>query len=325
MDIFILGGTGFLGYHAIKELLRRGHTIRTLSLPPAPPEGLLPPEVSIYYGDFNTLSDDAIRAMMDGCQGVIFAAGADDSVTPKKPAYPFFYRANVLAGERFFRLAKEAGVTRGVLLGSYFSHFDRIWPEMALTKHHPYIRSRVEQEAAVFKAAGSELDVMILELPYIFGDMPGRIPLWKPIIDYLLWPIPWVFFPKGGTAMVGVDHVAEAIAGALEQGESGVCYQIADENMTWDAWLHRLSRLAGRQKKVVTLPNWIIKPGLIGVSLWHQVNGLEGGLDPTQFIELQTRETFIDPEPAQKALGFSGGGLDGALKDTIKGCGYRLE
>ncbi len=325
MKVFILGGTGFLGYYATQELLSRGHQVRTLALPPAPPEGLLPPEVSVSIGDFNALSDQEVIALFEGYDGVVFAAGADDRVTPKAPASEFFYHANVVSAQRFFRLARAAGVRRGVLLSSYFAHFARIWPEMKLAEHHPYIRSRLEQEDAVLAASGDGLEVMILELPYIFGQMPGRIPIWKPLVDYVHWPLPWVFYPKGGSAMVSVEHVAEAIAGALEQGEGQTRYLIGDENLTWQEFLTRLASAAGWRKKVISLPTWIVRIGLFGVQILHKLQGREGGLDPVSFIDLQTRNTFFDPIPAQIALGFSGGGLDPAFKETVKACGYALK
>lgn len=325
MNIFILGGTGFLGYYASLELIKRGHTIRTLALPPAPADGVLPADMSVTLGDFNALTDEAVTQLMEGCEGVVFAGGVDDRVTPKAPAYEFFYRANVLSAQRFFRLARAAGAKRGVLLSSYFAHFDRIWPELHLADHHPYIRSRKEQEAAALEAAGEDLIVSILGLPYIFGQMPGKTPLWKPIVDYLHWPLPWVFYPEGGTAMVAVEQVAEAIAGALEENAVGGRYPIGSENLTWVEFLSRLGRAAGLEKKVVTLPNGLVRIGLWVVGLWHRLQGRESGLDPVAFLELQTKETFFDPEPAQKALGFSKGDLDQAFRETVRACGYSVE
>ena len=37
--MLIIGGTGFLGYHATLELLTRGHEVTVVGLPPAPPSG----------------------------------------------------------------------------------------------------------------------------------------------------------------------------------------------------------------------------------------------------------------------------------------------
>ncbi len=325
MKVFILGGTGFIGYHTTLALLRQGHTVQTLALPPLPEEGLFPEGVSIHLGDFNQMSDQMLLDLMRGCGAVVFAAGADDRVTPKKPAYPFFYQANVLSAKRFFNLAKTAGVSRGVLLNSYFAYFDRVWPELKLSEHHPYIRSRREQEEVVLALAGQDFRTVILELPYIFGGMPGRTPLWQPLVKYLHWPLPWVFYPRGGSAMVSVANVARVITGALEKDVQTGCYQIGDENLTWAAFLERLAGAAGLEKKVVTLPDWVLRVGLWGLKTWHVIQSCESGLDPIELVHLQTRETFFDPKPAQEQLGFSGGDLDEAFRETVLASGFGLK
>ena len=40
-----------------------------------------------------------------------------------------------------------SGSPHAVVLGSYFSHFDKQWPQMELSRWHPYIKGRREQEA----------------------------------------------------------------------------------------------------------------------------------------------------------------------------------
>ena len=91
---------------------------------------------------------------------------------------------------------------------------------MKLGEKHPYIRSRLAQIDAALEEAGDDLSVSFLLLPYIFGTLPGKMPLWKPLIDYLDSWSPWVFYPSGGTAMVSVEEVATAAVAALEHGEA---------------------------------------------------------------------------------------------------------
>jgi uncharacterized protein YbjT (DUF2867 family) len=47
MRVMIIGGTGLLGYHATRELLRRGHAVDILALPPLPAPRLFPDVVKI--------------------------------------------------------------------------------------------------------------------------------------------------------------------------------------------------------------------------------------------------------------------------------------
>lgn len=319
MKVLMIGGTGFLGYYAVHELQRLGHLVTLLALPPLPAGGLFSPDTVIKLANLNTLTDDELERLLYGQDGLVFAAGADDRQTPKAPSYPFFYKHNVEAPKRLFELARKAGVKRAVVLGSYFAHFNRIWPELRLADHHPYIRSRVEQEKVLIEAGGSSMAVMVLELPYIFGSMPGRVPLWKPLIEYIDSPVP-LFYTRGGTNCVAVEHVGEAIAGALEMGQAGKSYLVGDENLTWEQLLGKICTALDKKKRVITLPDWIAVAGAWGLKQVHRIKRLQSGLDPVELIHLQTANTFFDASVAQTALGFNGGGLDEAIRKTVKAC-----
>jgi nucleoside-diphosphate-sugar epimerase len=318
-SVLILGGTGFIGYHATRVLQSRGFSVTAVGLPPSPEPGLFSAETRVVLKDLNALADSELLDLLAGHHAVVFAAGADDRVTPRRPAGPYFRAANVEAAQRFFTVARKAGVKRGVLLSSYFAHFARTRPELELAKHHPYIRSRLEQEQAGLDAALPELELSILELPYIFGAMPGRVPLWRPLVKYIA-ATPLLLYTRGGTNMTAVEHVAEAIAGAVERGKAGERYLVGDENLTWAEFLDRLGRAIGRRKRVFTLPNWTVLPALAGVKLLHRLQGREGGLDPVHLLELQSINTFFDPEPSRLALGHGSGGLDQSLAQTVKAC-----
>jgi dihydroflavonol-4-reductase len=289
-------------------------------LPPLPPEGVMPPGVEVTLANLDEVGDAGVRALLRGQDAVVFAAGADDRVVPPAPAYEFFHHHNVQASQRFFRLAREAGVRRGVLLSSYFAHFARDWPHLELARHHPYIRSRVEQEAAALEAAMPGLQLSILQLPYIFGAMPGKVPLWAPLVN-MARSYPVLLYPRGGTNMVAVEHVGEAIAGAVEQGQGGQRYLVGDENLSWVQFLGRLSRAAvGRSRPVITLPDALFRWQMKRVQVRHAAEGREAGLDPVAFTRLMTAETYFDPGPSRLALGYGSGGLDQAFQATARAC-----
>jgi dihydroflavonol-4-reductase len=319
MNVIIIGGTGFLGYHATLELLTRGHEVTVVGLPPAPPTGLFPFDVQIHLCDIALLAEDELISLFNGKDVLVFAAGVDDRATPKKPAYPFFAKHNVESVKRVFTLARQAGVKRGIVLGSYFAYFDRLWPEMKLAQHHPYIRSRVEQAKTAIEAGQDQMSVSILELPYIFGSMPGRVPLWKPLIKYICSPYP-LFYPSGGTTCVTVHQVAQVICGAVESGKPGKCYPIGGENLTWAQLLGLIVNLGGKEKRVFTLPNFLVKFGALVLLIIHTIQGKESGLEPVTFIDLQTKKTFIDSKEVRAELGYSLEDLTPSLLETIKAC-----
>lgn len=317
--VFIVGGTGLLGYHAAQEFLAKGWSVTTLGLPPAPPAALYPPSVAVVLKDVAKATDAELRELLRGHEGLVFAAGLDDRHLLAKPAYDKFYQANVAALKRLLSCAQEAGVRRAVVLGSYFVYFHRLWPALKLAERHPYIRSRVEQEQVATSMVG--LEGMVLELPYIFGAMPvpGWKPLWAPLIKYLrLAPI--LFYPAGGTACISATVAGRAIVAALERGEAGRCYPVGQENLSWREMLTRLAWAEQRQVQVVTVPTALVTAGLLGVKLFHHLQGKEGGLNLRYMAQLQTAQTFIDPEIARQALGIELDDLDDAFRKTAAAC-----
>jgi len=321
MKVFMIGATGFLGYHATRLFLERGHEVATISLPPMPEEDLLPREVQCTLGNIDEMTDEALISLMSGFNTFIFAAGRDERTPPKAPAYEFFHKHNVASCSRMIQLAKEAGCTRAVVLNSYFSYFAREWPQFNLTAHHPYIRSRVVQADAAIQTGGAEMEVMILELPYIFGAMPGRIPLWKEVLLDRFKKSKKIFFMEGGTACVTVKQVSQAIVGAAEKGKGGMRYPVGGTNITWDKLFKKLSDLAFEEtKKMQKVPKWILKLAVMGESRKHRKKGLEGGLNSVKYMDVQCSKTFLDPSVAAEALGVEPDDLDTALKETVLAC-----
>ncbi len=322
MRVFVVGGTGLLGWHTLKELLARGHEVSTIALPPLPAQGILPPEVACRLGDLFAMGDAEQLALFRGCEGLVYAAGLDDRAVLEKPAYPRFREANVDQCLRSLRLAREAGVRRAVVFGSYFTHFDREWPELRLAETHSYIRSRKEQREAVLAESGAGFETVLLELPYIFGTMPGRRPLWAFLLDMLAAMGPIVFYPQtsGGTAMITVAQTARAAAGALERGSGGRSYAIGGENMRWAEFIPLLLESSGSRARVLHVPKVLYKLGNLAIERRWARAGREGGLDLVALAEIMYRDAFLDPAPAMDALGYGPDDVRAAIRETVAAC-----
>jgi dihydroflavonol-4-reductase len=256
MRIMIVGGTGFLGYHALKVALARGHQVDALAIDDVVLGDWYPKEVRVDFGDVFELGEDELKRRFQGYEGIVYAVGPDDRITPKAPAYDFFYPRLVVACEKVIRAARKAGLKRCVILNSYFAYFDRTRPHLELGKRHPYIRCRVEQAQRTIAAGVPSMAVMVLELPYIFGSMPNRTPLWKEVFLDRFVKSRTVFFPAGGTAMIAAQHVGEAIIGALERGSHGQRYAIGDENHTFKEMLETMFGFLQEKKTVIEIPRF---------------------------------------------------------------------
>ena len=232
MKIFMIGGTGLIGSETARILIERGHEVTSIALPPVPTGAQLPPAMKIEFGNYLELSDEVITNYMKGCEGFVFAAGIDERVEGPAPIYELFKKYNITPLERFLRIAKDCGVKHVAICGSYFSYFAKNWPKKELTKWHPYIRSRVDQENVAMSFADENFNVAVLELPYIFGTQPGRKPVWVFLVEQIRG-MKKTMYPGGGTTMVTVRQTGEALAGAIERNRGGKCYPIGYYNLTW--------------------------------------------------------------------------------------------
>ncbi|MHA1784896.1 MAG: NAD-dependent epimerase/dehydratase family protein [Candidatus Helarchaeota archaeon] len=323
MKVFIVGGTGFLGYYATLEFLDRGHEVDTISLPDIELGDWFPKDkVGVKYGNVFKMDHEELTELFKGYDAMVYAVGPDDRYTPKAPAYDFFHERLVVACGKVVEAARDAGVKRCAILNSYFCYFDRTMPELNLAERHPYIKCRVEQATHCIEIGGDKMEVMILELPYIFGTMPERVPLWKEVfVDRVLNMKPWMIFPKGGTNMISVQHIAEAIVGAIERGKGGKRYTIGDKNLTWKEWLKIIQKAAGIKRRILTMPCWMGTIWGWKLRRKDKKEGKEAGLNhKLLFKDIQCRELFFDPTPSQEELGYTGGGLEEAIIETIKRC-----
>ena len=321
MKVFMIGGTGLLGSEAAKELIARGHEVSSIALPPLPTGAVLPPEMKIEYGNYLEMSDDDLRAYLTGCEGFVFAAGVDERVEGPAPIYDLYKKYNIDPVKRLLTLCKECGVKHAVILGSYFSYAAKKWPEKKLTEWHPYIRSRIDQEEAAMAFAGEGLDVAVLELPYIFGTQPGRKPVWVFLVENIRSMKGVTLWPKGGSTMVTIRQVGQALAGALERNRGGNCYPIGWYNMTWKEMLTICHKHLGcPEKKIVTIPNGMYAMGGKKLKKEQEARGIQGGLDMVKFTDLQCSNQFIAKELGCVPLGVTEDDIDAAIGDSIRLC-----
>lgn len=224
MRVLVVGGTGLLGQHIGAELSKRGHQTQTLARRAVPGS-------TTISGDIQRLSEDEWAVRLGGFDGVVLAAGVDDRQVPRAPADRYFGEGNVEPLRRMLPAARKAGCRRMVVCGSYFAALHRSHPEWRLAGHHPYIRSRVSQAELALEQNGGQLAVAVLEIPWTFGSVAGRRPLWAPMVPWLRSRLPLLALATGGTAVSSAVTVGQAAAGALERAAEGR-FPVADANLT---------------------------------------------------------------------------------------------
>lgn len=321
MNVLIFGGTGLLGCAAAQLFIDRGHTVKTIALPPLPVGAPIPEEMEITFGNFLELTDEELEAAMTGVDAFVYAAGVDERVEFPAPVYEAYKKYNIDPVDRCLAMAKKCGVKKCVVLGSYFAWLAKEKPEMKLCEKHPYIRSRVDQEEVAFKYADEDMGVAVLELPYIFGTQPGRRPVWVILIEQLqrFEKMPVTMYPAGGTAMLTVRQVAECIVGAAEQVKGARAYGISCYNLTWREFLKIVYRAMNNDpdRKIVDCPKWAFKAFGMMMRNDYAKRNIESGIDPVGLADIMAMNLFI-PTDDCKELGCTPDDIEAAIFDSIK-------
>lgn len=301
----------------------------------------------------NATFDEKVK-MFEGYDALVYAVGPDDRV--HSPAgstgYEYFYEKLVTEVADTFEAAKKAGVKKAVLLNSYFAYFDRVGIKKSansdkyviepakdpnkpgyLAERHPYIKVRVEQSAKMIEvgggAANGGMDVVVLELPYIFGNMPKRTPLWKEVFLDRFAKMPAVMFPKGGTNMIHVDGIAEAVVAATYYGEHGDRLPVGNEDRKYEYMINKMMEDIGATKRYMGVPTWMATIGGKMVASGLKKTNQDSGLNYHYLMkDIQSRDLYMKDaamETRKKLhfdeFGYTGGGsLDDGIYKTVMAC-----
>ncbi len=334
--VTVLGGTGLLGYAAVRALRDRGATVRVVAREATPAVADRLPGLSgipLHALDAFRCPDEALAELLTGSDALAYCLGPDDRTSPPAPAAGFYRTWLVNQTERVCRIAREVGVRRIVVLGSYFATWDRMHPELDIASRHPYVRARVEQAARAVAAGGGRVsggaDVCILEIPYVFGALPGVVPFWKEWLFEPLRAMPVALFPNGGTSVVTSRLVGEAVTAALlgpadrpgaQTWSHGRRFPLSDAQLTWPQLLRiALDAMQLTDRRIVTVPRMAAELGTWSLAARTRREGREAGLDPRWVMrDIICRRLWVDDTESRAALGYRGGGVAAAIAETVR-------
>ncbi|MFA7075623.1 MAG: NAD-dependent epimerase/dehydratase family protein [Candidatus Izemoplasmatales bacterium] len=319
MNVLIIGGTGLLGLAGAKELIRRGHNVKTISLPDLPKGLILPEKLEVVYENYETMSDNELRKHLRNQEALVFAAGVDGIIEQTGPAYEFYKSKNITPLNRLLKLAKEMKLKKAIICGSYFTYLDRVWENLYLYETHPYIKSRVDQSNEAFSFYDKDFAVTVLEIPYVFDDQEGRKPVWVLLIEQIKKMKIATFYPKGGTAMITVNQVGQVIASSVETAKGAKTIPVGYYNLTWRKMLKIMHKHMGiRKRPIISIPKWLYKLVLLRYKRRYKKQGIELGINLNGLAEIMTRKAYINNTYLKEVLKVKDDSLDQAIGNSVK-------
>lgn len=315
MKIAMIGGTGLLGYSAAIQLIDKGYEVKTLSLSPLPKDMIFSNKLEIVFGNYLEMSDNDLKDFLTGSEDFIFAAGIDERVEGPAPIYNLYEKYNITGLKRILDICREVNIINVVVLGSYFSYFHKKYPKLQLTKHHPYIKSRIDQENLVLSY---DFNLSVIEIPYVFGIQKGRKPVWTILVDIIKKQKISTFYTKGGTTMITVKQAGQAIANALLKNKGKNIYPIGFYNKSWTELLEIVHEEMGYKRKVITVPTFLYKIYAYMHTKKLLKKGVEPGLNLVKYAKLQATNLFIEKSEAAIFLEIEEDDIKQAIKDSIR-------
>jgi len=306
MNVFVTGGTGFIGSHLVSQLLNRGHNVRCLARDEIKADALRQKGAEAVIG--NIINKETYSSALSGVDIVFHLAAALDANHLPDEAY---WETNV-GGTRFMLEASEAaGVKRFVHCSSVgvYAHSSQAIKEDAPYYPNPtnaYHQTKQEAEKLVkrfMKQTGMPITIVRpAAIVYGEGDFSNVLGLFRTINkgQYVV-----IGSGKSYLHQIYIEDLARGIclAGESERA-AGESYILADKN---PATIGELSNAIGEALGVklipVRLPEGLARLLAIPIEILAKVSGFAPPLSQSR-INTLTENRLYATDKAKEQLGF---------------------
>ncbi|MFT4154942.1 SDR family oxidoreductase [Parafilimonas sp.] len=322
MNIFITGGTGYVGNNLVKRLAGEGNTIHALCRNVATPQLQHYPNIKIFKGDITDAA--SVRKAMEGCEQAYHLA-AYARVWAKDPS--IFYKLNVEGTKNVFDAAREEGISHivftstGGTLGPSGRRPVKENDERIGKPFTIYEETKTWAEALAVEYCNKYgLRIVTVNPPRIYG--PGIITESNAVtrLVKLYMEGKWKIMPGDGKrtgSYVYIDDVVNGHILAMQKGRAGERYNLGGVNASYIAFFNLLAQITGRRQALIKFPIWAMMLAGNAIELYSKLTGRPPLLTPP-WIRKYYYNWDVDSSKAQQELGYSFISLEDGLRRTVE-------
>ena len=319
MRVFVTGATGFIGGVVARQLRDRGDEVVCLVRTPGKAAKLTEIGCELVEGDLG--DREAMRAAMEGCDGVIHSAAMYEVGIPESQ-HAAMREANVVGTENALGAAGDAGVPKIVYVstcGAFGNTHHEIVDE---TYRHPgehytsyYEQTKVEAHRIADRMIEEGLPCVIVQPGGVYG--PGDPSQLADLIDqFVKGKMPLIPFPELGLCLAHVEDTAAGIVLALDRGGKGETYVLAGPPTTMRDAVGIVAGLTGRKAPKRAVPTALMKAltpiGPLVGKMMNQPPNLR------ELISSADNVTFwATNDKAARELGYSPREIEEGLRQTL--------
>jgi len=317
MDI-VIGGSGLIGHHLVRELMRHGREVKVFDLHPFPADEKIAPSETVLG---NILDYRALFNAIKGCER-IFHLAANPYLWDQHPE--IFDQVNRQGTENVVRAAKQADVQRLVYTGTESilaprRHKGFITEETKVSLDDmigPYCRAKFLAEQSVFQAAKEGFPAVVVSptMPIGPGDRnltpPGRM-----ISRFLQGKIPG--FIDCTLNFVDVRDAALGHYLAAEKGEPGRRHILSGHNLTLAELFSLLSQASGKPVPRLKVPYPI---ALAGSYIEEWICKLTGRIPESSVtgVKLCRRSLAFNGSKTWQLFGHTPRPIEESVRDAVR-------
>ncbi|MFB9908155.1 NAD-dependent epimerase/dehydratase family protein [Allokutzneria oryzae] len=304
-DVFVTGGSGFVGARLIRRLVAGGHTVRALARSDRAERVVAELGATPVRGDLGDA--DSVRAAASGAELAFHSAAR----TPGAGSRAEFLRDNVDGTRAVLTACRDAGVRRLVHVGSEAGlragkPLVNVDETVALQPGSPavYAASKARAEAEVLGFDG--LDTVVVRPCMIWGR--GDTTLLPSLVTAVRsGKFAWI---GGGRQLVDathVDNVVEGLVLAADKGRAGEAYFVTDgKPVVFREFVTDLLATRGIAEPTRSMPAGLARVAAVAAeSVWGRL-GLRGAPPVDRMsVWVSGQECTIDISKARTELGYA--------------------
>ncbi|GAB7088560.1 NAD-dependent epimerase/dehydratase family protein [Marinifilum fragile] len=320
--VFVTGINGLLGTNLTLMLIEKGYFVTGLIRKKS---NFLKPELKnlkLVEGDLFDL--EKMTDAMKGCKYVVHAAAITSQRLLKLSDY---YQVNVLGTENIIKACFKTEIEKLIYIGtantygygSLSNPGDECKSMMAPFTKSLYVVSKKRAQQIVDNAA-TRLNITTISPTFMLGAYDTK-PSSGKIIRMALNKR-FVYYPSGGKNFVHVADVAKAIIKAFDLKMSGEKFIVANENLTYKEFYHKMILINNQKTALILIPDSLLLIlGLIGDLL--RLLKFKTDVSSVNTRVLTTKNYYTN-EKAKRELNLNFTSVDKAISDSLNFYNQRI-
>ncbi|MFV8750959.1 NAD-dependent epimerase/dehydratase family protein [Nannocystaceae bacterium ST9] len=309
MHVFVSGGSGFVGGHAIEGLVARGHEVRAM----ARSEATAATVEGFGARAVRCSLDDVAAEHLAECDAVVHCAAFVEEWGTRAQ----FEAGNVEGTRRMLAAARAAQVRRFIHIGTEAVLFDghdlidvdetRPYP---IRQRYLYSETKAEAERLVLAADDPSMSALSLRPRLIWGPRDATV-LPAILRMHAAGDFAWIDQGRHRTSTTHVLNLVHAIGLALElPGEArvgGKAYFVLDEGTrSHREFLSALVATQGAQLGDRSVPGWLINAAAALIEGGWRLFGVQRRPPMTRFaIAMMSCTVTLRDDRARRELGYA--------------------